>query len=282
MMRSEKEMMSTIMNWANNDEAVRTVIMTSSRTSIKSKIDFLSDYDIEVYTSDIEGFKKNDDWLDEFGDVMVRWPLKPKSTGDEDWITRLIIFDDRNRIDFQITELKEIDVSRYINGFKVLIDKDDKASQIPEPTYREFIINKPSQEEFETVINEYWWDVYYVPKYLWRDELPFAKFQLDNIMRYHFLHKVIDWYIGLKNNWDVETGALGKKYKALLDDKTWQEFEASYGGGGVEENWNALLNSTALFRRLANEICEELGYDYPKEVDDKVMKFCRDIMNTPK
>lgn len=184
------------------------------------------------------------------------------------------------RIDFQITDQQTIETKRYINGYKVLIDKDNLTSLILEPTYREFIINKPTKEEYESVVNEFWWNVYYVPKYLWRDQLPFSKYMLDNILRYEYLHKIVDWYIGFKNEWETETGALCKKYKYLLSKEDWKEFESSYAGGGLEDNWIALNRVTSLFRRLAIELGENLHYTYPHKVDNQVIDFCKKIMGT--
>jgi aminoglycoside 6-adenylyltransferase len=57
---------------------------------------------------------------------MVRWPFKPSSTGfkDGNWITRLILFKDGLRIDFQITDQLKIKEDAYANGYRILIDKD--------------------------------------------------------------------------------------------------------------------------------------------------------------
>ncbi|MCT4660326.1 MAG: aminoglycoside 6-adenylyltransferase [Tissierellales bacterium] len=280
-MRSENAIMSEFMKWANSNESVRMAILTSSRAAKKCELDFLSDYDIELYVSDI-GVFMSDEWLNVFGDVMVRWPYKPRCTGDEGWITRLVLFDDGVRIDFQITDNRNIEFERYKNGYKVLLDKDNRTMDIPDATYDEFIIKKPTREEYETVVNEFWWNVYYVPKYLWRDQLPFSKFMLDNILRYEYLHTVVDWYIGLEHDWKIETGALGKKYKEILSADDWSEFETTYVGGGIDENWKALKRLTSLFRRLGKKISDELGYEYPDEVDRKVMIFCEKIMDTEK
>jgi len=144
----------------------------------------------------------------------------------------------------------------------------------------EFNINCPSEEKFAEIVNEFWWNVYYVPKYLWRDQLPFAKFMLDNILRYEYLHKIVDWHIGYQHNWQVESGALGKKYKTLLSEPDWKEFEATYEGKGIDENWKALLRTTSLFRRLAKQLSKNLNYPYPDDVDQQVMQFCEKIMKT--
>lgn len=80
-MRKENEVLSTFNSWAISNNLVRAVILTSSRTNKTNEVDFLSDYDIELYVSDIKIFM-DDKWLESFGEVMVRWPYKPKSTLD--------------------------------------------------------------------------------------------------------------------------------------------------------------------------------------------------------
>jgi len=279
-MRSEEQVLSHFNEWAITNDAVRAAIMTSSRVSKDATIDFLSDYDIELYVSDLNLFRQSDEWLDVFGPVMVRWPHKPGSTFSDDWVTRLILFKDGVRIDFQITDLKHLVSDNYTNGYTVLIDKDGMTEELSEPTYSEYIIKKPSKEEYDALVHEFWWDAYYIPKYLWRDELPFAKYMLDYTLRYEFVHKIVDWYIGSENNWSVETGALGRKYKMLLSKEIWDEFEKTYVGGGIEENWDALYRTTDFFRKMSKIVGSKLGYTYPEQVDQEVMAFCKKIKET--
>ncbi|WP_076545417.1 aminoglycoside 6-adenylyltransferase [Halanaerobium kushneri] len=278
-MRTEKEVLSQFQKWARNNELIRAAVLTSSRVKSDSETDFLSDYDIELYVSDLSSFKKNDEWLKEFGSIMVRWPFKPRSTGfkNASWLTRLVLFNDGVRIDFQITDQLEIEEDVYDSGYKVLLDKDGITEGLLEPSYSEYIINKPEQLEYETLVNEFWWDAYYVPKYLWREQLPFAKYMLDYSLRYSFLHKVIEWHIGLKNDWSVETGIFGKRFKEYLDDELWAEWKKTYAGADLEENWEAFFKMIDFFRRLAKNIAKKLGYTYPEEVDKRVSNFCREI-----
>jgi len=278
-MRTEKEVLSHFKKWARKNDLIRAAVLTSSRANPEAEVDFLSDYDIELYVSDLSEFKKSDEWLDEFGTIMVCWPFKPRSTGfkDGNWITRLVLFNDGLRIDFQITDQIKITKDAYNNGYQVLIDKDGITEGLAEPTYSEFIIKKPEQEEYETLVNEFWWDAYYVPKYLWRDQLPFAKYMLDYTLRYSYLHQIIDWYIGLENDWEVETGALGKKFKEYLSKEKWEEWEETYAGADIEDNWKAFFKMTDYFRKLAKKIGDKLNYNYPEQVDKEVIKFCREI-----
>lgn len=274
------QIFNSFIKWAEVEKNIRMVVLTSSMAVDGSHTDFLSDYDIEVYVENLDFFLGDDQWFEKFGDVMVRWPFRPSSTFSDEWITRLVLFEDGTRIDFQITSRYIIDPKRYDNGFKVLLDKDMRGMKIPKPTYSEFIINMPTQEEYIKITSEFWWDAYYVPKYLWRDQLPFAKYMLDNILRYSFLHRMVDWYIGYHNDWKVETGAMGKYYKNMLPIEIWKKFESSYAGGGIEENWDAFYRITDLFRELSKSVGKQLGYEYPEQIDAKVMDFCKKIQIT--
>ena len=155
-MRRESGVLKDFENWSIEQDNVRCAILMSSRVRSDATIDFLSDYDIELYVSDIEPFQLNDDWLNHFDEIMVRWPYKPRSAGKEGWITKLVLFDGGLRFDFQITDQLIMEPNQYDNGYKVLIDKDGIAKDLAPPTYSEYIINKPSKEAFETLVNEFW------------------------------------------------------------------------------------------------------------------------------
>ncbi len=109
--------------WAQNNDLVRAAILTSSRANPERETDVLSDYDIELYVADLNSFRQGDEWLSHFGDVMVRWPFNPL---DSDWegITRLIIFRDNVRIDFQIHEAAMVAPDAYDDDYRILLDKD--------------------------------------------------------------------------------------------------------------------------------------------------------------
>ncbi len=279
-MRTEEEVLTQFNEWAQSNDLIRVAVLTSSRVDPNGVTDFLSDYDIELYVADLEPFRRDDEWLSVLGPIMVRWPLKPRSTGHENWITRLVLFKDGVRIDFQITDQTSIEPDAYDNGYRVLIDKDNITTGLQEPRFSEYIIKKPSRQEYETLVHEFWWDAIYVPKYLWRDELPFAKYMFDNVLRYSFLQKVVEWYIGSKNGWSVSTGIRGKRFKRYLDAESWLEFESTFAGANVEENWRAFFKTIEFFRKMARIVGTSLGYDYPADLDEEVTQYCLSIRRT--
>ena len=281
-MKTEKEVLTQFDIWAQKNDLIRAAVLTSSRVSPERETDFLSDYDIELYVADLDPFRKDDLWLGAFGPIMVRWPINPRSTFSEEWIPRLVLFKDGVRIDFQITDRKTIEPDAYTNGYRVLLDKDNLTESLKEPTFSKYFIRKPSQEEYDTLVHEFWWDATYVPKYLWRDELPFAASMMGQAVRDKYLRTIIEWFIGLQHDWSVDTGLGGRWFKRYLDAETWSEFTSTFAGADIEENWQAFLKAVALFRKLARIVGSNLSYKYPAQLDQEMTDYYFRIRNTSK
>ncbi len=269
---NEEEVLKKLEDWAEKTESVRAVILTSSRVSPDAQVDIFSDYDVELYVTSLEEFN-SDDWLNTFGKVLVKWPKKPSSTGfGDNWITRLIMFESRLRIDFQITDNKEIKESTYDFGYKVLVDKDGITTDISEPTFKEHLVKKPTEEEFLNLVNDFFWDSTYVPKYLWRGSLFFAKYMFSSLHSEYF-EKMISWYIGSQNNWSVNTGAHGKYFEKYLDKKTWEEIRQTFAGADIEENWIAFFKLFELFTEFARDVAKKLDYPYPEKQEKNLLNY---------
>lgn len=262
-----------IASWASQNEHVRAAVLTSSMAAnAKAQTDAFSDFDVVVYTNSIDSFR-SDEWLSVFGEVLVRWPQKPQSTFDENWLTRLVIFEDRMRIDFQITDKTNSIPADFDGGFEVLADKDGIIQSFPEPTYTSYLITKPTQEQFLECINDYFWDATYVAKYLRRNELFFAKYMFDSALRFEYFEKMIEWHIGSQNNWKVSTNKHGRYFTKYLDQDIWQEVQATFAGSDIDENWQAFLKMNQLFTKLAKELASRLDYQYPHEQETKILEY---------
>ncbi|RKL64696.1 aminoglycoside 6-adenylyltransferase [Salipaludibacillus neizhouensis] len=278
-MRKQEKMFDQLLEWGKRNEEIRTIILTSSRANPYAFKDVFTDYDIELFVNDLLPFLNSDKWMEHFGEVVTFDPLKPLEK--DGWITRLVLYADGTKIDFQIsinesvrklTNKSHIPLE-YDNGYMVLLDKDNITEDIKPPSYSAFVTKKPTEDEYRAVINEFWWDTTYVAKSLWRDELYFAKYMLDNIIRFNYLQKVIEWYIGVQNDWKVNPNKCGRWFKRYLNKETWEELETTFVGADIEENWNALFRTANLFNRLCREIGEELGYEYPVEVENKIRSY---------
>ncbi len=98
-------------------------------------------------------------------------------------------------------------------------------------------------------------------------------------MKYQLLRQLLEWRIEIDHNWSWKPGAAGRGLKNDLDTRTWSEFASTYVGEGVDENWDALFKTIALFRRMAKEVGDALGYRYPSDLDERVTNYLRGIRN---
>ena len=48
-------------------------------------------------------------------------------------------------------------------------------------------------------------------------------------------------------------------------------------GPRIADNWIALFDTIALFRRVATEVAGHFGYEYPRDMDDRVTTYLRGV-----
>lgn len=282
-MRDEKEILDEIKTWGINDKDIRVALLTGSRADPNSNTDLFSDYDIEIVVRNTEKYLVGEKWLSTFGDILVVMHIAEFSL-------RMVLYKDYLRIDFRIyseTEFKEYFLhpklqKHWDNAYKILFDKDGLTAKMKKSTFKVFIIEKPDEGKFLSVVKNFWWDTIYVAKSLWRDELFYAKYMLDNIIRFSYLETIIEWHIGLENNWKITTNKHGRFFKRYLDAETWIELEKTFAGSKTEENWKALFTTAKLFGRLAKVIADTLDYSYPGTLDKEMTAYMYKIKDLDK
>jgi aminoglycoside 6-adenylyltransferase len=280
-----------LINWAEQQDAVRAMLLTSTRAIPNAHIDIFSDYDVVLIVQDIHPFIEDKTWLQVFGKVLVTYwdPIHPKPSFGIEQSGNIIQYADGLKIDFTLwpvdllrriatapTPLAELDM-----GYAVLMDKDHLTDDLRAPTYKAYIPAKPSNEAFQQVINNFFSSVPYVAKCLWRDEVMPAKWCLDFDMKHPFLRQMLEWRVELDHDWSVAPGVLGKGLKKRLPPDIWTHLESTYAGAAVEANWEALYQTIALFRRVANEVAAHLGYAYPHDLDQRVTALAQKMQSTP-
>lgn len=280
--RVEADVLAQIQAWAADSENIRAIVMTSSRADPARAPDILSDYDVQVFVRDTVPFVDDDSWVSTFGSIMVRWPLHPQPTFRDEWVTQLVLFEDGVRIDFQITATRFIDVDELDNGYRVLVDKDGLAAQLPTPTYTHFGVMPPTAEAFADRINAFWWDIIYVAKALHRGELNYAKSMLEGTVRFEKFLPLIIWAIGTRHGWPVKVGLYGRWIHNYLDAATWARYEQTFAGAAFADNWRALFATLDFAREMGHEVADALGFDYPTAVDDNVTRFIYTIHDLPR
>jgi aminoglycoside 6-adenylyltransferase len=274
--------------WAEKQILVRAMLLTSSRAIPNAPVDIFSDYDVILVVLDIHPFFEDRGWLQDFGQVLVSYwdPIHPTPDYGIEQVSNLIQYADGLKIDFTLwpTELlRQIAKARNLPagldaGYTILVDKDHLMDDMTQPTYTAFIPKPPTDEAFQKVIEDFFSDAPYVAKCLWRDDLLPAKWCLDYDMKHNFLRQMVEWRLEIEHGWSAPVGALGRGLKKKLPPMIWSKLEETYVGAGINENWEALFKTIALFRELGIKVAEHLGYAYPLDLDQRVTNYVQKMM----
>jgi len=279
------DVIHTLIEWAKQRDSIRAMLLTSTRAVPNAPVDNLSDYDVILVVEDIHPFHEDRRWLNDFGDVLVAYwdPIYPDSDFGTHKFGNVTQYVDGLKIDFTLCPVEWLQqgvqapaLSTELDaGYRILLDKDRLTEGIKEPSYTGYIPVRPTNEMYQTAVNDFFSDPPYVAKCLRRGELLPAKWCLDYDMKHVYLRQMLEWKIGIDHNWSMPVGALGKGLKKRLAPEIWSRLEKTYAGADTADNWDALFRTMDLFRQVAMEVGEGLGYPYPLELDEHVTEYVK-------
>jgi aminoglycoside 6-adenylyltransferase len=67
------EIIRRLVQWADEQDAVRAMLLTSTRAVPDAQVDALSDYDVILVVRDIQPFMADHRWIGDFGEVLVAY-----------------------------------------------------------------------------------------------------------------------------------------------------------------------------------------------------------------
>lgn len=269
-----------IVDWATSNDDIRAVLLTSSLVNPYAPVDQFSDLDIEFVVRDIEKFLSDDSWVENFG-KKIAMIVENEEAFEGMHAMRMVFYENYTKVDFKIYSiekfLEEVNNDELQEdwdvGYKILLDKDNFTDNMKLPTYDAVMIKKPTAQEFATLFNDFWWDMTYVAKCLWRGDLFYAKFMSEDNMRTQYLQKIIEWHIGLEHDWKVTTNKKGRLFKKFLSPEIWAKTEATFSGSDIEDNWRALFAYADLGTELGVKMAQELSYPYPMELEQNIRTY---------
>jgi len=282
-MRSEAEMFALILNFANQREDIRAVVMNGSRVNPNARKDPFQDYDIACYVKDVDAFRGDLNIPRYFGELIIL--QLPDDMGIPDpekdvSYAYLMQFMDGNRIDLSFHPLERISTIQEDSLSLVLLDKDQRVAPLPPPSDRSYWPKPPTVKAFEDCCNEFWWVSVYAAKGLWRGELTYAHSMLDGYVRDELM-KLLEWYFGVSTGFEKSAGKEGKYLKTGLSEGEWQQLEQTYADSEPEHIWQALFAMGGLFRQIAGSVAQKFGFRYPAQDDERVSAFLRRIHGLP-
>ncbi len=281
------ETLLMLTQWAMVQDGVRAMVLTSTRAIPDAPVDALSDYDVILVVQELGPWVTDHSWLSTFGELLVVFwdqvlPNTEYGIAQSGNVTQYV---SGLKLDFTLWPLElfqcivaapqlpdELDA-----GYVVLLDKDALTESMHAASYSAYVPKLPSEDEYQTWINDFLTDPPYVAKCLWRNELFPAKWCLDSDMIQTYLRRLLEWRVAMHYGDAARVGALGKGLKKHLPEDIWAQLEQCFAGAGIQENWIALEHTVALFREVALELGAHLGYRYPEDLHQRVMAYVKEI-----
>ena len=267
-MRTEAEMLNLILQTAKTIQ-VEAIAMSGSRTNPKALKDEFQDYDVVYIVDDLDNLTRDLSWLDRFGKRIIEQEV---TLGHRRLY--LMLFEDGNRIDLTLCPKDRI--QEWVDseaGFTVLEDPNGLFEPYS-PSPQRFWTNPASAIDFENACNEFWWVSAYVVKGICRKQVIYATDHLYGICQQEFL-KILAWQVAsARGKVDI-----GKNYKYLfqyLPAEKEKEFSNLLDFSSIEKLSQSLFATMQLFHREAQRLAQKLGFDYDKEVAEKMIQYAEE------
>ena len=267
-MRTETEMLDVILQTAENLQ-IEAVAMSGSRTDTRAPKDEFQDYDVVYVVDDLDNLMSDLSWLNSFGKRIIE---QHNVLGNRRLY--LMLFEDGNRID--LTLCPKDYIQEWIDseaGFTVLEDPEHLFEPYS-PNIERYWTNSATETNFVKSCNEFWWVSSYVVKGICRNQLIYATDHLYGICQQELL-KVLAWQVAS----DKGTVDIGKNYKYLfnyLPAEKEKEFSDLLDFSSIEKLTQSLYATMKLFHREAQSLAQKMGYDYDKEVAEKMIQYAEE------
>ena len=267
-MRTETEMLDVILKTAETLQ-VKAVAMSGSRTNQNAPKDEFQDYDVVYVVDDFDNLMSDLSWLDYFGKRIIEQEVVLDHRR-----LYLMLFEDGNRIDLTLCPKEHI--KEWVDseaGFTVLEDPEHLFEPYSQNLER-YWTSPATETNFVKSCNEFWWVSAYVVKGICRKQVIYATDHLYGICQQEFL-KILAWQVA-SNRGVVD---IGKNYKYLfnyLPTEKEKEFSDLLDFSSIDKITQSLLATMQLFHREAQRLAQKLGFDYDKEVAEKMIEYAEE------
>jgi aminoglycoside 6-adenylyltransferase len=255
------------------------VYLNGSRANPNIHKDNYQDYDIVYVVTETQSFLDDKRWMSVFGDPAI---IQEPDSNDFGWgihadfsrsYAWLMLFKDGNRIDLTI-KTKEAMLEHYQKDSLTvpLMDKDHILLPLPPSSDKDYHVKRPGEAQYKGCCNEFWWCLNNVAKGIARDQLCYAMWMFNGVVR-DMLVRMMNWYIGINTEFSVNVGMSGKYFKKYLPDDLYERFARTYSDSEYANLWKAVFTSCDLFRSIARPVADYFGYTYNSSDDENMVAY---------
>jgi len=267
-MRTETEMMNLILQIAESLK-VDAVALSGSRTNDHAPKDEFQDYDVVYLVENFEELISDLSWIDQFGKRLIEQHVLLDHRR-----LYLMLFEDGNRIDLTLCPKEHI--KEWVESeadYTVLKDEKGLFESCTTSPQR-FWTNPASALDFEKTCNEFWWVSAYVVKGICRNQLIYATDHLYGICQQELL-KVLAWQVA-SDRGAVDIGKNCKYLFNYLPTEKEKEFSSLLDFASLDKIIQSLFATMQLFHQEAQSLAQKMGFDYDKEVAEKMIEYAEE------
>jgi len=283
-----EQLIERFVKWAETRSDIRGAVIIGSRARIDHPMDEWADLDIMVITTDPERYVSTSDWIENVGNPLLTF-IEPTAGGD--YMERRVLFEGMLDIDFAIIpkrkgqqvlqgrisqEIAAQILNVFGRGMRVILDKDGIVAQL-----RKLISSietppprPPTKHEFLEVVNDFLYHAVFTAKHLRRGELWWTVTCLNCYMQ-RLLLRMMEWHTRATHGWNHDTWFRGRFLKEWAHPQAVKELRGAFAHYDEEDAKAGLLATMDMFRWIAVETAEKLGYPYPAKADEHVTKWIR-------
>lgn len=256
-----------IVDWGTAQPDLLAGVLIGSRARSEMPADALSDLDLILFTSDIQRFTDDADWLETFGTVLLK---DLGSLGFDAW-EWIVVYTNGLKVDFALAPVAErtatlqalIDAFPHqgvlARGVKPLFDKLSPGSELHAPPAP--VKPAPTPEALEHMLTLAWLDGLKAAKSLRRGDLWQAKMRVDGSLKAHLL-TLLEWEAEGANTWYG-----GRFLETWGDADSLAALPSIFAAYTLEDVRRALLATLDLISVVGRKIAARLGSEYPADTE---------------
>jgi aminoglycoside 6-adenylyltransferase len=270
-------LLDDFVRWAADISDCRALILFGS--TARGEGDAYSDHDIQVVAANRDN-EQYIAWMREYAPLWVN--VREHNVSTPLWA---LMYRGGHKVHLSvigIDDLQKVIDSGSLNmdyqrGYKILLDKDGLAIQLPAsqpPTH-----TPPSESEFTEGVQNVIYGTCMIAKYLRRGSL--WTVQWANGVERNFLLRLIEWHARATNP-GVDTWHRGEHMQEWVDAGVWQALQSIAGRFDAGDSWRALFALLDVIQKLAKETATALDYPYPQEMIAEVAAYLHELHSAGK
>lgn len=266
------ELETNFTRWAQAQADLRAAVLIGSRARSEPPSDEWSDLDLIVFTTDLEKYAADRRWLDQFGTVTIA-VLERSRRGDAEW---LIVYEDGRKLDVLLAPVGAsgpIETAPYdivlVYGARVLFDKSAPAEQLNLDVRMASTL--PTADEFTAALNHTWLTALRAAKFTARGDLWRAKHACDSELKAQLM-TMLEWHT-LAHDPTRRVWHDGRHVAQWADRRAVMALPGCFAAYDATDLRRALFATLDLYRWVAIETAQRLGFDFPAAAQQHVMRW---------